>query len=780
MAASDEAFLKRLRAAFQIEAEEHVQAMGAGLLELESGVAAERRKAVVETIYREAHSLKGAARAVNFAEIETVCQELESVFSLWKKGELEPAPEQFDALHRAVNLVGGLLAPGGGQAGRIGAVTQALAQVRQRGARPERPGFAGQEPSARAKAELPDVPRGLSQPAPTQSLADAAPDAAAASAPTPATTPGVALPTRREPARLASQPASVARETVRISAAKLDSVLLQAEEMLAVKTTVKERAAELRALAAELARWGAEWANAAPEQAAAFLEWNLAFFKTLEGRTHALARRAEQDQRALGGLVDDLLADAKRLVMLPFSRLLEGFPRLVRELARDEGKDVQLVMSGHDVEIDKRILEELKDALVHLLRNGVDHGIEPPAERVAAHKPPRATVELHVSQAGASEVDVCVSDDGRGIEVEKVKAAAVRKGLVSEEEAERMDAAQAQGLIFQSDLSTSPAITEISGRGLGMAIVRERVQKLGGRIAVESEAGRGTTFRITLPLTLATLRGLTVHAGGQAFVVPLPQIERAARVCPAEVETVEGRDTIAIGGRVLPLVELGEVLELSRGPGATGKPPDRPFEVLILGVAEERIAFRVDAVGSEQEVLVKPLGWPLLRVRNVAGATVLADGLPAPILHVPDLLKSAVRTRMADRGKGTAELAPRRKVTVLVAEDSITSRTLLKSILESAGYPVKTAVDGADALAALQAGEFGLVVSDIDMPRLDGFGLTAAIRADTRLQHLPIVLVSARETREDRERGIDVGASAYLVKSSFEQSDLLSVVARLV
>jgi two-component system chemotaxis sensor kinase CheA len=779
MPANDEAFLKRLRAAFQIEAEEHVQAMAAGLLELEGGVAPERRKTLVETIYREAHSLKGAARAVNMAEIETVCQAIESVFSAWKRGELEPEREQFDALHRGVNLVTELLSPGGGPAPQISAAVQALAQVRQGGG-------SAQRASERHEAPAPSLPPKPGPPLDSPPSPPPAPRDSSAKAPPKNPIPAPAAP--REPVRSAA-PA----ETVRISTAKLDSVLLQAEEMLAVKMGTKERTGELRALSAELTRWQAEWARAEPELRAlrgdaggesvpahaAFLDWNLAFFKSLDVRVGGLVRRAEQEERTLGALVDELLADAKRLVMLPFSRLMEGFPRLVRELSREEGKDVQLLLSGHGVEIDKRILEEMKDALVHLLRNCVDHGVELPAERIAAGKPARATIELHVFQAGASEVNVCVSDDGRGIEVEKVKAVAVRKGLLTEEEAARMPDEQARGLIFQSDLSTSPTITQISGRGLGMAIVRERVQKLGGRVVVESDVGRGATFRITLPLTLATLRGLTVHAAGQAFVVPLNQIERVVRVRPADVETVESRDTITMGGRVLPLVRLAEVLELASPPGVGGVQPERISEALILGVAEERIAFRVDAVGSEAEVLVKPLGWPLLRVRNIAGATVLANGRPVPILRVSDLMKSAVKVRATADAPLDEEAAAQRKPAVLVAEDSITSRTLLKNILESAGYPVTTAVDGAEALAALRAGEFGLVVSDIDMPRLDGFGLTAAIRADERLARLPVVLVSARETREDRERGVDVGASAYLVKSSFDQSDLLSVVARL-
>ena len=661
MPANDEAFLKRLRAAFQIEAEEHVQAMAGGLIELESGTDPARRQEIIEMIYREAHSLKGAARAVNNSEIESVCQALESVFSAWKRGEAEPAREQFDALHRAVNLVGELLTPGSGAATQVSAVTASLSSA------PLGKKLTVQKAPAPRELAAPmasPAGAGSSQSAPPRDVA-----AAKSTAEIPSEAQRASgLRAATNPAPQAPQTTANRGETVRISAAKLDAVLLQAEEMLALKSAAKARTAELRALSAGLTRWKAEWAGAeaevrawrrsvapdSPSQATAeFLDWNLSFFKSLDARLQSVARRAEQEERSIGGSIDELLADAKRLVMLPFGRVTEGFPRLVRELAREQGKDVQFLLSGQDVEIDKRILEEMKDPLVHLLRNCVDHGVEMPADRVAAGKPARATLEMRVLRSGASEVAVCVSDDGRGIAVERVKAAAVGKGILGEEEAARMSDEQARELIFRAELSTSPEITEISGRGLGMAIVRERVAKLSGRLVLQSEAGCGTTFRISLPLTLATLRGLTVQAAGQSFVVPLHEIERVARICPDDVQTVEGHDTITLQGRVLPLVRLAEVLGLAHSLDAGRAAADRLFEVLILGVAEEQIAFRVDAVGSESEILVKGLGWPLLHVRNIAGATTLADGKPAPILRVTDLLKSSIHRAHEPRGVAT-------------------------------------------------------------------------------------------------------------------------------
>jgi two-component system chemotaxis sensor kinase CheA len=290
--------------------------------------------------------------------------------------------------------------------------------------------------------------------------------------------------------------------------------------------------------------------------------------------------------------------------------------------------------------------------------------------------------------------------------------------------------------------------------------------------------GRGTIFRITLPVTLATFRGILVEASGRLLVVPIASVERVARFRPEDVRTVEGRETLSLGGRAVSLVRLAAVLEIP--PEAQPREAPASIPVLILGSGDQRVAFAVDAVLDESEVLVKQFGRPLSRVRNIAGATILGSGRVAPILNVNDLLKSARRAGQAARPAPAAPADKSAAKSILVAEDSITSRMLLKGILEGAGYRVKTAVDGMEAFTVLRAETFDLVVSDVEMPRLNGFDLTARIRADRKLAEMPVILVTALESREDRERGIDVGANAYLVKSSFDQSNLLEAIRRLV
>ena len=328
-------------------------------------------------------------------------------------------------------------------------------------------------------------------------------------------------------------------------------------------------------------------------------------------------------------------------------------------------------------------------------------------------------------------------------------------------------------------------ITDLSGRGLGLAIVREKIEKLGGnRFGGDASLARGRPSRLAVPLTLATFRGVLVRSGDQVFVFPTINVERAIRADRGEIATMENREVIRIAGRALPLVKLRDVLELPprQEKPARGKavPAEDRIYAVILSLAGERIAFEVDEILDELQIMVKNLGKQLRRVRYVAGATVLGNGDLALVLNVPDLMKSAVRAAAIPRPIDGVEEAPSEKGRVLVAEDSITARMLLKNILEAAGYRVTTAVDGVDAYAKAREGEFDLVVSDVDMPRMSGFELCSRIRGDESLAHMPVVLVTALESREDRERGIDSGASAYIVKSSFDQGNLLGILRRFI
>ncbi|MEO9061579.1 MAG: hybrid sensor histidine kinase/response regulator [Nitrosospira sp.] len=786
MTNKNDELLKKLLAMFRVEADSHLQAISSGLLTLKKMPADGPWMEIVETIFRDAHSLKGAARAVNLTQIESVCRSLESVFSALKDQRVVLSPQLVDLLLQTTDTLGGLLAmdksAAAAQRSRVETLVRQLDHT-LKSPLPENADFTPESqilplPAAMALADAPTEPEaGMRVPVSVPDLASV---------------------------------------TVRVSAAKLDAVMNQVEELLLPRLATGQRVKELGEAVESLTAWKKQRLHIQPalrlfdrefarsiedrgtyqgkhelSRLLKYLDAEQLHMKMLEDRLARLQRSAKQDQRTLIGMTDNLRQDVKEMQLLPFSSLLDILPRLARELAREQGKGIELVIRGSDIEIDRHILEEMKDPLIHLVRNCIDHGIERPAVRSGNGKPPHGTITLACSQKDGGMVEVLVADDGAGIDVAMIKVAARKLGVVSAEEAEQFGEMESMALAFQSGVTTSPIITDISGRGLGLAIVREKVERLGGTIVLKSNPGNGTAFHLVLPSTLANFRGVLVHAGKQLFVIPSTSVERVVRIGLTEIRTVENRETILLDERPVSLVRLSDILELPRntadeaGDGAAamaGTPGRMP--AIVLGSGLGRIAFLVEEILGEQEVLVKAFVRPLTRVRNVAGASLLGTGRVVPVLNAADLLKSAVKHPAGILASAPQPSAGRpegaKKTSILVVEDSITSRALLKNILESAGYRVSTAVDGVDGYTTLKTGTFDLVVSDVEMPRMDGFGLTAKIRADKQFASLPVVLVTALSSREHRERGIDAGANAYIVKSSFDQSNLLEIVQRLI
>lgn len=726
MARENNGFTEKLLATFQAEAEEHLRAMSSALEEIERGAAPATRAELVERMFRDAHSLKGASRAVNRKDIEAVCRALESAFAALKAGRVGMTPELCESLHRTLDALAGMQESGATSPSvpsSLGTLLRRLESLNGDGTRGAVP----------APVQAPGAARGAQA---------VAPDGAVVPAP--------------------------GGTSVRIGVARLEAVMREAEGLLSARVAAGRRAKELREATAAVAAWRRESGGsfAGPSPIAAEVQKRLA----------RIAGAAERDERALTAMTGSLLRQVREMQLLPIATLLEGFPRTARDLARDQEKKVEMTIVGGEIEVDRRILQELREPLLHLVRNSVDHGIESPARREAAGKPAQGRIAFAVAQRNGGRIEIAVADDGSGIDPAKVVARAREMGIAVP--ARGAPASESLELIFRSGVSTSTMITDVSGRGLGLAIVREKVEKLGGRVEIDSRPGAGTTFRLVLPHALATYRGVVVRSAERSFVVPSAAVGRVARMRRSEVRTVEGRETIALDGRALALVQLAEVLGLPRRPRPSAASEHMRF--LVLGEGDGRIAFEVDEVSGEQEVLVKTLGPQLPHVRNVAGACVIGTGELVPVLGAADLLRSAVVARPVAQAPAAEERESQRLRAVLVVEDSITARALLQNILESAGYQVATAVDGMDALATLRAGDFDLVVSDVEMPRMDGFALTARIRADRRLAELPVVLVTALGSREHRERGLEAGANAYLVKSAFDQGNLLETVRRLL
>lgn len=724
----------RLLATFREEADDHLKTIMKNLLDLERGLSSDKAGPLIEGTFREMHTLKGAARSVGLSEIERLCQACESVLSKMTRGSVPLTRPLLDGLHQSVKSVPLLMTDSHGSV-----------EVRDLIARLEGAASA----------------RGTGTPRPSRETARIPPEA-----PPPPAPPGA--------------------ESLRVGTAGLDAVLLQAEELLVPKVASSERAREagelaelLSACRGELRGHGpvrppASGGQGSPARRVSGLDTAL---RAAEQRARDLAVSLQRDHRGLAATVDALQSQARALRLSPASTVLDLFPGMIRDLAGEQEKEIECAVRGGALDVDRKILEVIKDPLIHAVRNAADHGIESPAERAAAGKPRRGRIGISVEPLEGGRLEIRVEDDGRGIDPKRVKAAAVRSRLLAAEETEALSDEAAIDLVYRAGLSTSPMITAVSGHGLGLTIIRETVERLGGQIRLETRAGAGTCLKMALAATVASSRGLLVRSAGRLFLLPGEAVERVVRVPETDVRQVEGRETIAWAKRALPLARLSDLMGMREE-----RLPDHAGErraCVIVASGDERMALGVDEIVGEREVLVKDFTPPLVRLRHLAGAGLLGTGEMALILRAADLLRA---TRQAARPRAPAGgPEPKKKQgRILVVDDSITTRTMEKNLLEAAGYRTQVAVDGMEAWSALKTETFDLVITDVDMPRMDGFELTRSIRGDRRLADLPVILVTALESREDKERGIDVGANAYVVKSSFDQSNLLEIIRRLV
>ena len=723
----------RLLATFRVEAAEHLQAITANLLALERGLSPEQTREVVEATFREVHTLKGAARSVSLTDVEALCRGCESILSRITHDQLALTQSVVSALDEAVDVVARLMS--GDET--VGSAHRLIERLEYAAAGP------APETVAAVRAPMPPVESPVSPAAGLQFSG-----------------------------------------TIRLATATLDTLLLQAEELIVPKLAAGQRVGEARVLVERLAGCRSALSRATGSQVVtAEVTKDL---RALEANAREMLHQLTRDERTLSGVVGGLQERMRGVRLTAASIVLDLFPRMVRDLARESGKPVEWVAQGTEMEVDRKVLEEIKDPLIHLVRNAIDHGIEPPEVRAHAGKPPRGRVGVTFGAIEGNRIEIRVDDDGCGIDPAQVSEAAVRTRLLTFEAAHSLSDEEALALIWRSGLSTSPIITDVSGHGLGLAIVKDRVDRLGGRIRLETHRGRGTTVWMEVPASIATFRGLLVRAGGQSFLIPTEAVERAIRVAPNEIDHVEGREAIRWNGRSLSLVRLTDLLDLAptptlQAPGSSLQLPTpvRRQPCVVTTVGEESLGLLVEEIEGEREVLVKELTAPLVRVRNVAGAGLLGTGRVALILRPADLLKSARRSpRPVARASVAHEIT--RQPLILVVDDSITTRTMEKNLLEAAGYQVRVAVDGVEAWTLLKTEAFDLVVSDVDMPRMDGLDLTAKIRSDPKMADVPVVLVTALESREDKERGIEVGANAYLVKSSFDQTNLLEIIRRLL
>ncbi len=755
----DEAVLRAaLQTTFEAELQERVAVLGQTVACLEDAEEGAVATTALDLLYRTAYNLQGAARVLGHGDLTHLAGALAAAFARARHTDVALLAPWFAAVRRAIAALPRFAVP-------------------------------AEEPADELFALLADLVAPLVPPArPPTPIAP------------PSFAPAVLADAAQRPAPPIVVPASDGG-SVRIQVNKLDALFAGSGELTVARIRIEQRLGELGTLRDDLVlrrRGGLAAARqrdafrrqlaALPGSAALLRDYDRIVHRARasEGRVAALGQalagvtaRLRQDVAQLGGVAQELSDEIMAARLLPVATAFGPLERLVRDLAREQGKAIELVLRGGETEIDRKILERLRDPLMHMLRNAVDHGIEPAAARFAAGKGSGGRIALSVANRGGAIV-ITLDDDGSGLDPVRLRAAAVRKGLLTEERAAALDETDARTLIFHPGFSTTAVATATSGRGVGMDVVRDEVNRLGGQIAITSTVGVGTTFTITVPLTLATTRAILVEAGEQLVAIPANPVERLARIRTDAIVTLEGRRAVPVEGQPVPLVALTALLGL---PAAANVAPGAWQPYLILRQEGRRVAILVDRLRGEQEIVVKPLGWPLRRVRNVGGVAVLGSGETVAILNPGDLLAGGLRlgglqTTARARGGPVAQVVRRRRV--LVVDDSLTTRTLERGILEAAGYETLVATDGAEALELLGREGVDLVVSDVEMPNLDGFGLATAIRRDEGLRHIPVILVTSLDTAEHRERGASAGADAYLTKGSFDQGQLLDTIGRLL
>jgi two-component system chemotaxis sensor kinase CheA len=787
---------EELRKLYEAEGQEHLQIMETGLLQLESRPDDAR---ALDEVFRAAHSLKGASKMLDLSESERIAHRFEDILGACRRGKDTLNSEKVDQLYRAVDALRRLV---------LEAVTGEPSDVDVDELLRSLPGddassSMDEKSLASLEAEAissPFMPEDVEQPTHDDAFLpeDAAEEPpASGDAPVPAPAdddiPDVPRPGDTGETWNALMADRYRIETIRVETSRLDNLMALAGEMAISHLRITALSEQLDVMTGFLEEWKKERTSGRISLDSSVGYSAVAPQEALTQQRDREERRLEEFGRMLGVLRERAFSDLDRLEtistnleegiaeirLLPLSTLFQLFPRMTRDLARERGKNVRLVIEGGETRVDKRVLEEMKDPLMHILRNAVDHGVESPERREKAGKPPVATIRISARRT-AARVVIEVSDDGGGLDAEAIRKTALKLRIRRGDEIAAMSLSEIHSLIFASGFSTSSRITDVSGRGVGLDVVKTNIERLHGTLQVESEPGRGCRMILALPVALATAQVVLVREASGIYAIPLEAILTIRKFSAEEFFLIEGRSSVSFEGEPLTVVKLSDLLELN-GLTANGR-RDEKMTCIVLSNGDERLGILIDALVDEREVVLKPLGGVLKRVRNVSGATILSTGEICIALNPTDMMKAAKRKRANDTVwvplEPEDEAALQRKL--LLVEDSITTRTQEKRILESAGYEVVIAVDGMDALRKLSSQTVHGIVSDVEMPNLDGIGLAEAVRSDPRLRDLPIVLVTSLSSDEDRKRGLDAGANAYIAKPSFDQSLLLDTLQRLV
>ena len=756
---------------FRVEAEQQMAMLTSGLLELERSPAA---PAPWEMLMRAAHSFKGAARIVNLQSAVHVAHKMEDCFALAQQGKLELRQPDIDLLLRGIDLLGQISKHSEASVVRwdadhaqelrqflevIGSLTSARqtsapthGQVTALAATP-----ASSPPPERDRQEASYLPAGM---------VPATPEAYS----------------QQVVARRNEDPDRV----VRITAQSLNRLLGLAGESLVESRWLRPFADSLQRLKrhqTELSEKLDELRNRLGEEhlsERAQQRFNDLGRKAAECRQFLTDRMQELEMfdRRSAHLSQRMYQEVLRTRMRPFGDGVRRFPRMVRDVARTLGKAVSLEIIGENTQVDRDILERLESPLAHLLRNAVDHGCESREQRLRAGKPPEGTIRVEARHS-AGVLLVTVADDGAGVPVERVREVIVARGIVTPAVAEKLTEAELLQFLFLPGFTLKADVTEISGRGVGLDVVQSMVRSVRGNIRVNTQPGRGMRIQLQLPITLSVLRALLVEVAGEPYAFPSTQVARALKLARQNIEVLEGRHHFRFEDQQVGLLTAHQLFDCASPQLASGDLP-----VVVLGDRNARYGLVVDRFLGERELVVQPLDARLGKIQDISAAALMEDGSPVLIVDADDLVRSIEKLvsegLLTNPQRSGFELNAARRKRILVVDDSPTVRELVRKLLDGHGYLADVAVDGMDGWNTLRAGQHDLVITDVDMPRLDGIELTALIKQDPLLKSLPVLIVSYKDCEEDRLRGLEAGADYYLTKGSFHDETLLQAVVDLI
>lgn len=723
------ALRQRLLDVFEVEYREHSEAIRRILSVDGQGAAA----VDLNEATRRAHSLKGAARAVGLPTVEELAHGLESLFLRMQRGEAELDRD-------ARKHVCGVL------------------------------------------DQIEDGVVGSAQPAPQATATEAASEPGGNSG-RPVARPGQ----QQEPDEPAAKAASTQADLVRVNAEDLDRLLKSAGELHADMLYQNVGAQEVRAISLKMAalegRWFQAWkalgrggqtrgGAARPLGGAEEISSQI---KLLSKDLHAVAQRQAHGAKSLRHHLNELERRVMAARMMPAESVFGGFRKMVRDLAASEGKQVEVSIDGLECEADRLVLQRIKDPVMHILRNAVSHGIEPPDARLRTGKEPVGRISLSVS-AEHDRLRIVVEDDGRGIDFKRIAEKAVEQNRLSREEAQAASKQALSRYLFEPGFSTAESVTTISGRGVGLSIAQETVADLQGTIDIGASHAGGTRIEVSLPVSILARRLLLVSLKDQVFALPCENVPRVMRVPLSDIATLEGRPIVRLKDSALPLTSIGELLGLGDTIRTAGRPT---VSVVAVRKGNAQVGVVVEGFVGVNDFVVRHFETGSRKRRRWMGLITTEDGRPSLVLNTDALLAGEQAKQPGGLVFQTEKKAADQSKVILVVDDSITTRTLEKSILEAHGYRVRLSVDGRDALAQLRSELPDVVVSDIEMPHVDGFELLRSMKGDKRLSSVPVILVTSRSDPQDRERGLTLGADAYVVKQRFDQNDLLQTIRQL-